>query len=551
MTDKTAIILRIILVMMGLVAGFVCGRVLTPPRAVAQVNRVTSTETPAVTVDPGPAATLDERMAALPRTQKAGMDALLAAIVSEWKASRDLPGYDWKAMTRLRQLFSRWVELSPQVAVKAAASVPVPRLHSYATQAVLAEWALTDDYSALQAAMVSPSQESGNAGALAAVRQSAGADATGVFRDIKRLNQRVPALNREAGAMWLAKAPEVALEQLSERQEMASGATTGGALALWIMRDPLKALTWVRQLPARERSLPLLRWFREPTDGEKFALGEALAATFGDLGSGVKWMTAHSDTSGRSIAACLLSGQALAAAVDQAWLAETGGGIAGVTARPETWLVRSGQQALLMEAARLWALDEPGPALAWLAAMPPEREAVASGEAVATQWLLTAPSAASAALLAGDLVNPVNLAAALVVVERSTLQAPDKVLEMLPRLKLDDAGVRAFRTSAMSTLAATDRKAARGYIQKLPAGQEKDALIITLVNADIEADEAHSAASRLLESLEYAASISATQQRVDALKALLARMQQLNIATDSLLKKTPLSASDRAALTNP
>ena len=615
MTDHTAIILRIILMLMGLVSGLVCGRKLTPERLVIeQVETLESARAgPALL---GPAAPLEQRVAQLGYTDKLSLEPLLTSIVEDWAKTRELPGSEWRTAGMLRPLFSRWVETGAVQAMKAAGAITDPVLQAAAVEACAAEWALRDDFAAYQTAAVVPVWTTEQNALRTIAHHSASADPQRAMRTIQRLNLHVIPLSIHAGAAWLRAAPDAALAWLTKSPDMESAAIAGGALSLWITRDPAGALRWIRAAASRERTLPRLRWPQDLTPAQLQALRAGFAEVFPTPDAAREWLTEKSDGYGRALAARLLTGAALSTAVDDAWTKATNGGVVGESLKTGTWLTRYVQNDLLQAAARQRALeDDPAATLKWLAGLPPEREASAAAADVAGLWLAHAPATASAALLSNDLNIPVNRSAALSALQQSINLTPLKALELLPKLGLDAEGIQAFQKAAMSSLAAADpeaflkrisdqpdlaydsallvnaldrttgadparnmamvrsrvapadrpaamarifgiwlvkdRRVAREFLLSLPAGAERDALIITMVNADLGVKETFFAVNRLPETFSDATLIKAERERIQALRALLTRMNQVGVKTDAVLKKASLTAADRASLTTP
>jgi hypothetical protein len=207
----------------------------------------------------------------------------------------------------------------------------------------------------------------------------------------------------------------------------------------------------------------------------------------------------------------------------------------------------------------------------------------------------------------------VRKAAAAAAVQRIVLTDPQRALETLSVMPLDESAANAFRAAALDqfaatspaallewlaahpgvaapaatlggalrTLAASDAPAAMQWIRRnaphesrtelladifaiwirreraealtflesLPDGKERDAAIGLLVAGDIEMNDPFFAGNVLPEAFEQALHLSAEAGRIETLRRLILRMKQLNVPIESSLAHRGLRPADRDALT--
>ena len=94
----------------------------------------------------------------------------------------------------------------------------------------------------------------------------------------------------------------------------------------------------------------------------------------------------------------------------------------------------------------------------------------------------------------------------------------------------------------------TDREEALRFLGALPAGKERDAAITEMIRSETAMNDPFFAANMLPDCFEQALQYSTDAGRLDLLRRVLRRMNEMNIAADSSLSHRSLRPADREAL---
>lgn len=606
-------LVRIMSALLGLSFGFAGGYYAGAPLKVpADPSKGTRGTAPATTGIPGMGAPFHERLAAAPLMNEDALRGLFAALQEEWVRQTGQADRPARTLPALRQIFSRWTDLSGDKALAAALEVRDLQLCALAVEAVMTEWGLRDALAASQTIVSIPWAEGQRRALLALLR-------AGVLRSPAEglaLAGKLPLapqnlLRAHAGAVWLRRDASHALQFLSGSQELPVTVSAGYALGQWLLENPSGFFAWRREEPAAAKTIPPLRFLPGTASaGRLSALEAALVQEFGTLAAGLEWLQGAAGTEAVAVLQTLGDPAAAWDAEMALWAQSNNARQPAATAAG--WLARASHAAVLRNMTALLARTQPEAALDRLVSLPAEEEAAPLAPVASLVWLEAAPATAAAKLFAADLKLPVRLAAALPAVDRMVIAAPQKFLESLPTLPFDAATsgtlqARALRqlgmgdapalfawleahpgveapaealAPAMRSLALTDparamqwvrrgappaaapalagevlsawlrhdRPAAYQFLSTLPPGSERDRLTALWLEHDLAEEDDIFAANMLPESFDLALSLSDAADRTKSLRRVVERMTKLRISPQAVLSHPRLSPAERTAL---
>jgi hypothetical protein len=610
--DTQRLLVTVMCALLGLTFGFAGGRFFPSPFGNPKAGAEVSAGKPAeVKVLPAAGAPLVERMAAADLMDEDSLTGLLAAVNDEHLRGVAKNDPDRLAMLYLRIIFSRWTDLNPTSALKAALGLKHRWLSNEALGAVMTEWALRDTQVASQSLTLIPwaaSRERAIAALMRAGVQRSPAEALAITDKITLVPQNL--MRRAAGAEWMRRDAGHALRFLTERPGIGGTIPAGLALGQWLMDDPAAFTAWRRGDQGAATAIPLVRIPPDTlTSGRLTRLHMALLKEFGSAGAGAAWLSGAAGPSARAVTFTLAPDTAVP--IEQNSWTERAAALPDA-ATPAGWLARLARARTLRRLASLHAAIDPAAVLQWLAALPPDEEAWRLSPAVAEKWLVQAPATAPEKLAAGDLANPVWKAAVTVTVNSMMRSDPLRSLQMLPDLKLPPEAARLLQSAALRELALSapdamlewlekhpgtelppgsiatalksaaagnarraidwtqkhappakrpaliadifgiwlqkDRSEALEFLSFMAAGNERNAAIEQLVSNDTAMTDPFFAANMLPDCFEQALHHSSGAERIAALRRVLRRMQQLQIAPEPSLAHRSLLPADRQEL---
>lgn len=605
--DKLAPVLRVLSALLGLTAGFIAGQLYAPSLTLEQKPA----GRPDVAALPPAGAPVEDRVLATPRMNEDALTGVLAAVQDAWvKGGSSVRGAP-HTERHLRQLFSRWTDLDAPGALRAVVQLRDRSLTELAVAALMAEWGLRDPLGASQNLTVIPAAAAREHAALALARSSVQRNPADGLALVKNLIAGAPPVLRSlAGAEWMRRDAGQALRYLLEEPGMAGTVPAGAALGLWLMEDPAAWLKWMRtSQPAG--GLPRLRFpAGSLTAGRLARMATVLARELPAPQSSAAWLTAVAGPFAAPVLAAfdpasVLTGEGKSwqAALPALPPAET---IPG-------WLARAGHARCLASVLPLLGAADAAAALRLLTDSGLEDGAPFAG-ALAAQWMEQAPASASSQLFAGDLSHPAAKAAAAAAVDALINSDPLSALDGLKKLPLEKAEMDALRAAAFGQLAATkpaamlawlaahpdapappelaalavrnlaatdaaragdwirksappgqraqlagmvfavqlllDRDAALESLTGMPAGEERDAILTALADADtaLSRRDRFFAGNLLPGSFVLALGITADAARLAVLGRILTTMKETGVPATASLAHPALRPADRAAL---
>jgi len=613
--DKIALFLRLLCALLGLTSGYIAGQFFAQPLQQASSPTVQPGAAVQESLPPA-GAPLEERVAATDRMAEDALGGVLAAALDWWEQNRQTAGAVTRAQLHLRTIFSRWTDLDGTGALLAAAALRDCAYSDLAVEAVMSEWGLRAPHPASQSLSMIPGLSAQQRATEALVRAAVYASPAEGFEIARQaVTVPQYRLRGIAGAHWMRRDPHHAPRYLLDEQPGMEGAVTGGlALGQWLMEDPEGWLAW-RKAAMQITALPMLRFAEDVvTPARLNRVGAALQKHHDNMEDGQTWLVSAAGPAAQELIMTMIQpGDALEAEM-RSWMsgratlppaADTGG-----------WLTRWHHVERLRGLLPRLAAVDPRLAIAMTTAMPAEEEPTHFVPLITGPWLLQAPASASTSILSLEFAHPVAAAAAAATLESAIISDPLKALGGIARLPLEKSAADAHRATAFSLLAerqpggmldwlaahpdvivpapvlaravrnlATadpvktgewvrtqapavqrssllgamfeiqilrDRDAALATLQIQPPGEEKDAMLSALTNADISLSsrDRFFAGNLLPDAFLRATQITADTPRLTALRGILATMKSAGIAPEPFLSHSSLRPSDRAAISN-
>lgn len=612
--DKLAFLIRVLCAMLGLTAGYIGGQFFAQPlqQAAAPPLQPGAVNQEGL---PQAGAPLEERVAAAYRMDEDMLGGVLGALQDEWEQNRFAPGAATRAQLHLRTVFSRWTGLSGTGALKSAVALRDSSFGSMAVEAVMSEWGLRDAYLASQVLSMIPwtgPQHMATEALVRAAIYASPAEGFDIARQIVTVPQY--RLRGIAGAQWMRRDPLHALRYLFEEQPGMQGAVPGGlALGRWFMEDPDGWLTW-RKAAVQVTALPMLRFSPDVITPARLArMASTLEKHHGTLEAGLAWLVSAAGPEAPPLIMAILHPKAGLDEEMKSWM--TGRPSLPPPVQPDAWLARRHHVETLRRLMPRLAGADPVLALTMATAMPADEEPFHFAPLITGPWLLQSPATASTSILGLNLAHPVAAAAASAALETLINSEPLKALDGIARLPLEKSAAEAHRATAFRQLSERqpggmlawlaahpdvtvpppllagavknlalsdpaqagewvrlhapadqraallgamfemqllrDRDTALATLQSQPPGAERDAMLASLTNADLELSgrDRFFAGNLLPDAFLRAAQITADGPRLSAMRGVLAAMKPAGIAPEASLSHPSVRPADRAALT--
>ena len=603
--ERKALLIRVMSAMIGLTFGFAGGIFLATPLRLTPAA-ATPLAAQGDKRLPASGAPLAERILATGVMDENGLEGVLAAIQDDWVHASLRPETATLARLRLRLLFSRWTDLNGGHAFQTSLKLTDAGFANLALEALMMEWGLRDPLAASQATTFIPWQAVQQRSLATMIRAAvlrSPAEALGLSAKINLVPQLF--LRRAAGAVWVRKDASHALRFLLDEPGMTGTIPAGAALGQWLLEDPAAFMSWKKGDLGVSRTIPLLRFPADTvTPGRLARLDEELRTEDKTREAGLAWLRSAGTAGVEEVIAALAPALPAAEAEMKAWQA----GAAGPppVSTTEGWLAWQAHGRVL---ATITDWPDSAAAMAWLATLPPAEEPERLVPALVRQWIAAAPESASTKLFSGDLSSPVAKAAASEAVGSMVYSDPLKALDRIGSLPLSPETAEAFRSTALRklssgnptamldwlgkhaevkapgedlsrallSLAATDapraiawvrshapaaesagfiakifglwveedRTEALNFLQSLPAGEAKDQVITQLLDSDLAVTDPFFAGNMLPDTFAQALNCSQDAARRAGLRRILARMGQLKLSTETLLKSPSLLPADR------